>query len=119
MCCGKSEFIKSAVSSTIGPNGSLLRILYLDLYRQPYKEVVVIGLASSVLAHLDVKISVQIPSQAAWTKQNVIKYDFIRRVNKFPMKTFFKIRGSESTLNCRSRHLCIKINAHNVSGVKS
>ena len=41
------------------------------------------------------------------------------RVIKIAMKSFSKICRSKSTLNCRSHHLCIKINAHNRSNVRN
>ena len=35
------------------------------------------------------------------------------------MKSSSKICHSESTLNCSSRHTCIKVSTHNVSGVRN
>ena len=64
---------------------------------------------------------------------NLTKYNeiFLRRLtlsrflvktvsaNISPMKNFSKICRSESSLNYRSHHSCIKINKHNKSGVRN
>ena len=60
------------------------------------------------------KVRVRIPGQAS-KKTSLRRFLLSRflakslRVNNLPWKSFSKICRSESTLNCRSRHLCIKL----------